>query len=96
MFLSSPGLNACVARPVGKAEIRREPDAQKALDVEWRRLETLKTWSIEKVREWGGKNGVAEEARKNKKKVHVGRIAELCHEKGSELAKDDKGRIVPL
>ena len=44
---------------------------------------------------------VREDARQAGKTVHFGRIVELCHEKGSELAKDDpdrkmKGRAVLL
>ena len=87
-----PPLHALVARPVGKAEIRREVDAQKALDREWTRLEEIRCWEYDTVREWSGKGGVADEARRKGKKVHMGRIFELCTEKGSELPKGHKGR----
>ena len=87
-----PTVHALIARPVVKAEIKREPEAQKALDKEWSRLEEIKCWLCETGREWSGKGGVADEARRNGKKAHVGRLFEPCHEKGSEVPKGSKGR----
>eukprot|EP00972_Heterocapsa_arctica_P036797 5417120-Heterocapsa_arctica.AAC.1 len=44
--------NACVARPVGKAEIARSPGAKAALDHEWKRLRDQSVWDEVIVREW--------------------------------------------
>ena len=41
-----------------------------------------KAWDMESVREWGS---VSNEAQSKNKKVHVGKIFEICVEKGSEL-----------
>ena len=48
--------NACVARPVGKAEIAANPAAQAALDKEWDRLRVKKVWDVgpSGVFEWRG------------------------------------------
>eukprot|EP00974_Lingulodinium_polyedra_P131193 11216775-Lingulodinium_polyedra.AAC.1 len=42
--------NACVARPVGKAELEREPEAQKARDKEWQRLRDTDVWDEDNPR----------------------------------------------
>jgi hypothetical protein len=82
-------LYAMVARPVGKKEIQNDPDAQKSLDVEWEKLMVKRAWIVEGVREW---SDVCEEAREKGKKAHVGKIFEICVEKGSELPKGHKLR----
>ena len=87
---------ACVARPVGKAEINREPLARAALQKEWDRLKERKVWDVDPkaVREW---RDVAAEARANKEEAHMGMLFEICVEKGSELAPElrkYKGRVV--
>ena len=83
------------------------PRATKALDAEWEKLRFLKrphptkgvgAWDEGNVREAAS---VRREAQQAGKTVHVGRIAELCHEKGSELEDGDpdkeiKGRAVLL
>ena len=81
--------NACVARPVGKKEIAQQPKAQAALDKEWDKLVKAKAWTEDKVREW---KDVASEASRKGVKAHVGRVFELCVEKGSELRADDPAR----
>ena len=88
--------NACVARPVGKREIRDTPAAEAALQAEWSKLRqaprgdgTFGAWDESKVREW---RDVAAESRRTGKKAHIGRIFEICVEKGSELPKGHKGR----
>eukprot|EP00974_Lingulodinium_polyedra_P064652 6245330-Lingulodinium_polyedra.AAC.1 len=43
---------ACVARPVGKAELAREEKAQAARDHEWERLRSKHVWDEEDPREW--------------------------------------------
>ena len=88
--------NALVARPVGQKEINSTPAAQAALDKEWNNLTSKGAWDYSTVREW---DDVSREAIKNKTKVHVGKIFEICVEKGSELPQGDpmrkfKGRTV--
>ena len=89
-------LNALVARPVGPKEVSENPAAQASLDLEWNKLESKPAWWYNTVQEW---EHVAAEARRTGEKVHVGKIFELCVEKGSELEKDNplrkfKGRTV--
>ena len=81
--------SACVARPVGKKELNSTPKALKAILEEWEKLRKAGTWDETKVREW---DDVAAEARRTNKKAHVGRIFEICVEKGSELKENDPGR----
>ena len=55
-----------------------------------------RAWIIESVREW---DDVRAEAKRKGKKVHVGKVFEICVEKGSELPKGHplrkfKGRTV--
>ena len=72
-------VNTLVARPVGKKEIRANPKAQQALDVEWEKLVKKKAWQYETVAEW---KVIADKAKKTGKKVHVGKVFEICVEKG--------------
>ena len=97
----------CIARKLSKKEMDACPKARKALDAEWEKLRFLKrphpvqgqgAWDEGNVRE---ASSVRDAARAAGKTVHFGRIVELCHEKGSELALDDperkmKGRSVLL
>jgi hypothetical protein len=88
--------NAAVARPVSKKEVRENPKADAAVLKEWTALRKAGCWDETKVREW---SDVANEARQNNQKTHVGRIFEICVEKNSELAPDNparkfKGRVV--
>ena len=88
--------NPLVARPVGQKEINNTPAAQAAPDKEWNNLTSKGAWDYSTVREW---EDVSREAIKNKTKVHVGKIFEICVEKGSELPLGDpmrkfKGRTV--
>ncbi|CAE7248212.1 unnamed protein product [Symbiodinium natans] len=87
---------AMVARPVGKKELMTDSDAQASLDMEWDKLIKKKAWDMSTVREW---DDVSKEAAKKGKKAHVGKIFEICVEKGSELPKENplrkfKGRTV--
>ena len=89
-------MNALVARPVGQKEINNNPAAQAALDKEWNNLVTKGAWDYKTVREW---KDVSDEAIKSKTKVHVGKVFEICVEKGSELPEGNplrkfKGRTV--
>ena len=89
-------LMAMVARPVGRKELLSNPKAQASLDVEWDKLMKKKAWDMASVREW---DDVSSEAKKKGKKAHVGKVFEICVEKGSELPPNDplrkfKGRTV--
>ena len=81
--------NALAARPVGQKEINNTPAAQAALDKEWNNLTSKGAWDYSTVREW---EDVSREAIKNKTKVHVGKIFEICVEKGGELPLGDPMR----
>ena len=48
-----------------------------------------KAWDLEGIREW---DHVSSEAKKSGEKAHVGRVVEICVEKGSELPKGHKLR----
>ena len=72
-------MNAFVARPVGQKEINNTPAAKSALDKEWVNLETKGAWDYSTVQEWGK---VSQDAIQSKKKVHVGKVFEICVEKG--------------
>ena len=85
-----------VARPVTKDEIKRTPLAQQAVALEWKRLQDMRCWEVDKVREW---REVKAEARRTGQVHHVGRVFALCHEKNAELPPDHpnrkfKGRVV--
>ena len=89
-------INGLVARPVNRKEILSNPKAKESLDVEWKKLENKKAWIYESVREW---LDIAKEAKRLGKKVHIGKVFEICVEKGSELPEGDplrkfKGRTV--
>ena len=86
---------AMVARPVNKKELAENPDAQKSLDVEWDKLMDKKAWDRPSPR----MAEVSAEAVRRGRKAHVGRVFEICVEKGSELPKHSplkifKGRTV--
>eukprot|EP00435_Cladocopium_sp_Y103_P017887 s3960_g4.t1 len=82
-------INTLVARPVNRKEIRANPKAQEALDVEWNKLVKKTAWLYDTVAEW---KTVSEKAKKSGKKVHVGKVFEICVEKGSELPEGHKLR----
>ena len=89
-------MQICVARSASKKEAAMIPEATKAMDKEWGRLEKQAAWLIDKVRQW---KDVSQEAKANKKTVHVGRVFGILVEKGSELPKGHpdrkfKGRVV--
>ena len=58
------------------------PDAKAAVDKEWKKLQTLPAWKLEKVK---SKKEVIREALKNDNKVHFTSLMDLCHVKNSEL-----------
>ena len=77
---------ACVARPVGKAEIKAQPKAQEAFQKEWDRLKEKGTWRTGPNDGVRARRDVAREARAEGREVHLGMLYALCVEKGSELA----------
>ena len=82
-------INTLVARPVNKKEIRANPKAQESLDIEWNKLVKKTAWLYDTVQEW---SKVSDGAKKKGKKVHVGKVFEICVEKGSELPEGHKLR----
>ena len=68
-------INTLVARPVNRKEIRSNPKAQASLDVEWVKLEKKDAWLYDTVQEW---KDVASKAKKQGKKVHIGKVFEIC------------------
>ena len=78
--------NACIARSVTKAEIAREPAAQKAMQVEWDRLRHKGVWDESEVREW---DDVAAEARAagNDVRANLGYLFGICVGKKQRAAK---------
>ena len=79
--------------PIGKA--LQIPDAVKALDAEWEKLETkLKSWDKNAPKE---KAQVIKEAKAKGEQVHFATLEQLCHQKNSQLEESMrkyKGRIV--
>ena len=79
---------------MSQAEVDRTPDAKAAMDKEWKKLKGC--WLEDKVREFPD---MQREAQHQKRKMHIGRIFEICSQKGSELPKGHpdqkwKGRSV--
>ena len=69
-------INTLVARPVNRKEIRSNPKAQEALDVEWNKLVKKTAWLYDTGAQW---KSVSEKAKKTGKKVHVGKVFEnMC------------------
>ena len=86
----------CVARSVSKKEAEHTPEAMKAMNKEWEKLEKQNAWVLSQVREW---SDVRWEAKNKNETVHVGRVFGILVEKGSELPKGHperkfKGRVV--
>ncbi len=79
---------AMISRMVSMSEVMKNTKAKVALDGEWTNLVTKPAWAQEKVEEWGT---VSARARKAGKKVHVGRVHELCTEKGSQSSEGRSG-----
>ena len=82
-------IEACVARPVSKKERLESAGARASREKEWNCLRKIDTWNEKGVREW---SDVAAEARGSGTKVHVGRIFNICVERGSGLPLGDPAR----
>ena len=70
------------------------PDAKAAVDKEWKKLETIQAWQLEKVKI---KKEVILEAQRDEKKVHVATLMDVCHLQNAELEpqlQKYKGRVV--
>ena len=70
------------------------PDAKAAVDKEWKKLETIPVWNLEKVK---SKKEVILEAQRDKKKVHCATWMDVCHSKNAEFEPElqkYKGRVV--
>ena len=80
---------AVVAKILSAKEIESSPEAQAALDKEWKKLVDKGCWVEKRVREY---DSVAAEARKTNEKVHFGKIFEIGTLKGSELKENDPNR----
>ena len=52
------------------------PDAEAAVDKEWKKLETIPAWQLEKVK---SKKEVILEAQRDNKKVHFATLMDICH-----------------
>ena len=94
---------AMVARTVGRKEYNEQPKAREEMAKEWNKLRNINgdegvcAWDEADVREW---QDVLSNS-KDKSKLHIGSLHELCVEKGSELEAGDpnrkyKGRVVFL
>ena len=57
-------------------------DAQAAVDREWKKLETIAAWQLDKVK---SKQKVIQEAQRDKKEVHFATLMDICHLKNAEL-----------
>ena len=57
------------------------PDAKAAVNKEWKKLETIPAWDLEKVK---SKKEVLLEAQRDNKKVHFATLMDKCHLKNAE------------
>ena len=57
-------------------------DAKATVDNEWKKVETIPAWQLDKVK---SKKEVVLEAQRDKKKVHFAQLMALCHLKNAEL-----------
>ena len=72
-----------------------ENSAKAAVDKEWRKLQTIPAWQLEKV--MSKKEEVVLEAQRDKKKVHFATLMDVCHLRNAELEpqfQKYKGRVV--
>ena len=85
---------ALVHTPIPIKKAMGMPPAAAALEAEWKKLEDKRAWLLPKVR---SKKVVMQEARQQGKTVHFGSLMDLCFEKHSEQAVQNrkyKGRVV--
>ena len=87
---------AAVARPVPMKETQWNQKAKEAMDKEWNRLKSIKTWLEETVI---SKKEAEKQARRSGSTYHFGRVFPILVDKNSELDEHDdrrkfKGRVV--
>ena len=58
------------------------PDAKAAVDKEWKKLETIPAWQLDKVK--SKKDGILDAQRDNKN-VTLATLMDICHLKNAEL-----------
>jgi len=78
--------------PLDKA--MRIPDARKAVNREWDKLDDIKAWDFGSV---ASKWKVKKRAKDEKKVIHFGTVRALCHKKNAQIASEFwsyKGRVV--
>ena len=88
-----PFLHACVARPVGKAEIVGTLAARVAVDKERQRLQGKRVREEDSPREW---SDVQREARAPGETIHMAYLSGICVEQHANLAPAHlkyKGRV---
>ena len=69
------------------------PDREAAVGKEWKELETILSWQLDKIK---SKNEVILEAQRDKKKVHFATLMDICHLNNVELEpilQKYKGRV---
>ena len=69
-------------------------DAKAAVDKEWKMLEAIPAWNLDKMK---SKKEVILEAQRDKKKVHFASLMDICHLKNSKFKPEFqmyKGRVV--
>ena len=69
------------------SQAMRIPDAKAAVGKEWKKLESIPAWKLEKVK---SKEEVILEALKDKKKVHFATLMDMCNLKNAELEPSHK------
>ena len=72
----------------------KTPDAKAAVDKGWKKLDTISTWQLDKVK---SKTEVILKAQKDKQKVHFATLMDICHLKNAESEptfQKYKGRVV--
>ena len=75
-------------------QVMKIPDAKAAVDKEWKKLETIPAWQVEKVR---SKKEVVKEAQNNRNTVNFASLMDICHLKNVALEpqfQNYKGRVV--
>eukprot|EP00439_Symbiodinium_sp_Y106_P079167 s520_g17.t2 len=80
---------ALVAKVLSPKEFAASPEAQAAMDKEWKKLVDKGCWVEKKVREF---ESIASEAKNSNQKVHFGNVFEIGSLKGAELKQGDPNR----
>lgn len=75
---------AMVHVPLSDKQVRSIPDAEIALEKEWHKLESQGAWLPHTVQP---KAAVMENARRQGKNIHIGKLIALCHFKHAERMK---------